>query len=251
MDLSPIFLFAIVLIRPSLIVLGTPLFGATYAPPAARIGLILVLGAFMAPTIGMPRTVEAGQLLTLVLREVLIGLALALSIRVLVAGAELGGYLTGFQMGLSYAALIDPQSGVRNNVLAALYGSMTALVLLVTNAHHDVLRALATSYEALPVGSGAVAAGLGELVARMLGLMFTLGVRLAAPVTVTLLIVEVAMGVTARVAPTLNLMVTAAPVRLLVGWMALALTLRVLPDLLARAWPQALTLGARTAAALH
>ena len=96
-----------------------------------------------------------------------------------------------------------------------------------------------------------MAAGLGELVARMLGLMFTLGVRLAAPVTITLLIVEVAMGVTARVAPTLNLMVTAAPVRLLVGWMALALTLRVLPDLLARALPHALTLGARTAAALH
>lgn len=251
MDLPPVLVFAVVLIRPSLIVLGTPLFGATYAPPAARIGLILVLGAFMAPTIGMPSTVESGHLLTLVLREALIGLALALSIRVLVAGAELGGYLTGFQMGLSYAALIDPQSGVRNNVLAALYGSMTALVLLVTNAHHDLLRALAMSYEALPIGSGAVAAGLGELVAGMLGLMFTLGVRLAAPVTVTLLIVEVAMGVTARVAPTLNLMVTAAPVRLLVGWMALALTLRVLPDLLARALPQALTLGARTAAALH
>jgi flagellar biosynthetic protein FliR len=251
MDLPPLFVFAVALIRPSLIVLGTPLFGATYAPPAARIGLIVVLGAFMAPSIGMPTTVESEHLLTLVLREALIGLALALSIRVLVAGAELGGYLTGFQMGLSYAALIDPQSGVRNNVLAALYGSMTALVLLVTNAHHDVLRALASSYEALPIGIGAINAGLGELVARMLGLMFTLGVRLAAPVTVTLLVVEVAMGVTARVAPTLNLLVTAAPVRLLVGWMALALTLRVLPDLLARALPQALTLGARTAAALH
>ena len=104
----------------------------------------------------------------------------------------------------------------------------------------------------MPIGSGAVAAGLGELVARMFGLMFTLGVRLAAPMTVILLIVEVAMGVTARVAPTLNLMVTAAPVRLLVGWMAArADAARAAGSPSARALPHALTLGARTAAAFH
>lgn len=251
MDLTPVLVFAIALIRPSLLVVGTPLFGGTFTPPMVRVGLVVVLGAFMAPLIGVPRTFEPGMFPTVVLREVLIGFALALSVRLLIAGAELGGYLSGFQMGLSYAALIDPQSGVRNNVLAALYGSLAMVVLLLTNGHHELLRALAASYEALPIGGGAIASGLAELVARMFGLMFTLGVRLAAPLIITLLLVEVALGVMARVAPTLNLMVTAAPVRLLVGWMALALTLRVLPDILTRAFPQALTLGARTAGALH
>lgn len=251
MDLTPVLVFAIALIRPSLLVVGTPLFGGTFTPPMVRVGLVVVLGAFMAPLIGVPRTFEPGMFPTVVLREVLIGFALALSVRLLIAGAELGGYLSGFQMGLSYAALIDPQSGVRNNVLAALYGSFAMVVLLLTNGHHELLRALAASYEALPIGGGAIASGLAELVARMFGLMFTLGVRLAAPLIITLLLVEVALGVMARVAPTLNLMVTAAPVRLLVGWMALALTLRVLPDILTRAFPQALTLGARTAGALH
>jgi flagellar biosynthetic protein FliR len=250
-DLTPILTFAVALIRPSVLVVGTPLFGGTFMPPMVRVGLIVVLGAFMAPLIGVPRAIDSGLLVTLVLREVLIGAALAMSVRLLIAGAELGGHLTGFQMGLSYAALVDPQSGVRNNVLAALYGSLALLILLLINGHHDVLRALATSYEALPIGSGAVAADLAELVARMFGLMFTLGVRLAAPIVITLLLVEIALGAMARVAPTLNLMVTAAPIRLLVGWMALALTVRVLPDILARAFPQALTLGARTAAALH
>ena len=250
-DLTPILVLAIALIRPSLIVVGTTLFGGTYAPPRVRIALIVVLGAFMAPTIGVPREIGDGALIAVMAREALIGLALALSVRVLVAGAELGGYLTGFQMGLSYAALVDPQSGVRNNVLAALYGSLAVLFFLLTDAHHDVLRALAASYEALPVGAGGVAADLDDQVARMFGLMFTLGVRLAAPVMVTVLLVEVALGVMARVAPTLNLMVTAAPVRMLVGLTALALTIRVLPDILLRAFPQAISIGARTAATLH
>jgi len=240
-DLTPILIFAIALIRPSVLVVGTPLFGGTFMPPMIRVGLIVVLGAFMAPLIGLPRQLESGLFVTLVLREVLIGAALAMSVRLLIAGAELGGHLSGFQLGLSYAALVDPQSGVRNNVLAALYGSMTMIVLLLTNGHHDVLRALAASYEALPLGAGAVAVDLGELVARMFGMMFTLGVRLAAPIIITLLLVEIALGSIARVAPTLNLMATAAPVRLLVGW----------PDILTRAFPHALTLGARTAAAFH
>ena len=251
MDFSPVLLFVVALIRPGMLVVGTPLFGGTFTPPMVRIGLVVVLGAFMAPVIGVPRDVESGIVLTLMLREVLIGLALAFSVRLIVAGAELGGYLSGFQMGLSYAALVDPQSGVRNNVLAALYGSIALIVLFLINAHHDVLRALAESYEALPIGGGSVAAGLGELVARMFGLMFTLGVRLAAPIVVTLLIVEIALGIVSRVAPTLNLMVTAAPVRLLVGWTALALTLRVLPDIITRAFGPALSLGARTAGAFH
>lgn len=251
MDLTPILVFAIALIRPSVLVVGTPLFGGTFMPPMIRVGLIVVLGAFMAPLIGLPRQLESGLFVTLVVREVLIGAALAMSVRLLIAGAELGGHLSGFQLGLSYAALVDPQSGVRNNVLAALYGSMAMIVLLLTNGHHDVLRALAASYTAVPIGAGAVAANLAELVARMFGLMFTLGVRLAAPIIITLLLVEIALGSIARVAPTLNLMATAAPVRLLVGWLALALTVRVLPDILTRVFPQALTLGARTAAALH
>ena len=251
MELTPVLVFAIALIRPSILVIGTPLFGAAFSPAAVRVGLVVVLALLLAPVVGLPGRVAPGLLLALVLREALIGLALAVSVRLLVAGAELGGHLAGFQVGLAYAALVDPQSGVRNNLLAALYASIAVLVFLLTNAHHDVLRALAASYEALPIGTGSVAAGLPELIARMFGLMFTLGVRLAAPLIVTLLMVEVALGVMARVAPTLNLMVNAAPIRLLVGWLVLLLTVEVLPEILSRAIPGALQLGAQGASAFR
>lgn len=251
MDLAPVLRFALALVRPSLLVVGTPLFGGSYAPAPVRVAIVIVLAVCMAPGLDLPRTAEPIVLVPLVLREALIGLALALAVRLVVAGAEFGGYLAGFQMGLSYAALVDPQSGVRNNVLAALYGTLAVLVLLLSNGHHDLLRALAASYEALPIGVGEVSTNLADLVSRMFAIVFTLGVRLASPIVITLILVEVGLGAMARVAPTLNLMVTAAPVRLLVGWLALAVTLRVLPDIIVRAFPQALTIGARTAATLH
>jgi flagellar biosynthesis protein FliR len=55
----------------------------------------------------------------------------------------------------------------------------------------------------------------------------------------------------ARVAPTLNLMVNAAPIRLTVGWLVLLVTLRVVPEILARTLPAVLQLGAQGASAFR
>jgi flagellar biosynthesis protein FliR len=250
-ELSPVMVFGLALVRPSLLVTGMPLFGGAFAPVPVKVGLIVAITALLVPVLDLPRELDAGALIVLALREAAIGFAIALSIRMIVAGAELGGHLSGFQLGLSYAALVDPQSGVRNNVLAALYGSLTVFVFLLINGHHDVLRAFAESYAALPVGTGAIGDTLGSTVIRMFGTMFVLGVRLAAPLVITLLLVELSLGVLARVAPTLNLMVTAAPIRLLVGWLVLAVTIRMLPDIVSRALPGALLLGARAASAFR
>ena len=77
------------------------------------------------------------------------------------------------------------------------------MVFLVVDGHHALLRALAASYAALPIGAGGWAATgeLAPLVARMLGMVFVLGVRIAAPVVVVLLVVELALGLLSRVAP--------------------------------------------------
>ena len=75
----------------------------------------------------------------------------------------------GFQLGFSYASLVDPLSGARNNMLAAFYGMIALFMFLAIDAHHEMLRALASSYEELPIGVGALGADLGVLVARVLG----------------------------------------------------------------------------------
>ena len=86
---------------------------------------------------------QALTLAVVVAREAAIGLALGFALRALIAGAEFAGHLSGQQIGFSYGATIDPQSGVRNNMLATLYGMLATLGFLAINGHHAVLRALA------------------------------------------------------------------------------------------------------------
>jgi len=243
---------ALLLVRPGMIVMGTPFLGALNAPPQLRVGIALFLAIMMASAVRVPVVLPASGLAVVVAREIAIGMAMALAVRVLIAGAEFAGHFAGYQIGLSLGALIDPQSGVRNNVLAVLYGNLAAVICLATNAHHAVLRALADSYTALPLGMGSgIGGGLGASVAHILGLVFMLGMRIAAPLVVVLLLVEFSLGLLARVAPSLNVMIAGAPIRVVAGLLVIALTLAGLPTLIGRFVPTAITLGAETAKAFR
>jgi flagellar biosynthetic protein FliR len=107
------------------------------------------------------------------------------------------------------------------------------------------------SFEVLPVGAGGVDAALPAVVMRLLGVVFLVGAQLAAPVVIVMLVAELALGLLARAAPTLNLMAQGFPVRLLVGLLALAAMIRVVPGVVASAVPGALELAVRTAAAFR
>jgi flagellar biosynthetic protein FliR len=253
MDLSTIERIGLLVVRPGALLLSTPLFGATFAPPMVRVGLLLLVTLSMAPVIALPA--DLGNMSTTLLagREMLIGLALALSVRVLIAGAELAGHLSGFQIGYAYGSLVDPQSGARNGMLSALYANMTLMIFLAIDGHHQLLKALVSSYAALPIGATTWAAtsDLAPLVARTLGAVFVIGLRIAAPVVLVLFIVEVALGLLSRVAPQLNLMVNAAPVRIFTGLVVLATTLAVVPDVIHTSITPVLQLAAKVAAALR
>ncbi|MFO7302601.1 MAG: flagellar biosynthetic protein FliR [Acidobacteriota bacterium] len=242
---------ALLLVRPGMIVMVTPFFGALNAPMHVRAGLTILLAVLMGLAAPVPPTLPATGLAVVVLREMAIGLAIAMAVRVVVGAAELAGHFIGYQIGLSLGALIDPQSGVRNNVLAVLYANIVVILCLATNAHHDVLRALADSYTALPIGFGGIDGAVAVSIAEMLGIVFVLGVRMAMPVVAVLVLVEVGLGLLARVAPSLNVIIAGAPVRIVAGLLVMAASLIGLPALVVRYMPAALERAAALAGAFR
>lgn len=242
---------AVLLVRPGMLVIATPFLGAVSAPAITRIGLTVLIALAVAPLVPVPANLSLAGLAAAVLREAAIGLALAMAIRVLVFGAEFAGHFAGYSIGLSIGSLIDPQTGVRNNIFALLYGNIAVLTVLATNTHHRLLSALVDSYAAVPIGLGGLDASLGGQVARMLGMVFVIGVRIAAPLVVVLLVVELALGLAGRVAPALNVMMSGAPIRLAIGLFVAAATVQMVPAIIERYIPMAFTLAADTVRAFR
>ncbi|HQZ37926.1 MAG TPA: flagellar biosynthetic protein FliR [Vicinamibacterales bacterium] len=251
MDLDALVRIGLLLARPSMLVMTAPTFGGHSAPPHVRVGLSALLAILALPLVPVPVVPGLAALGVVVMRELAIGLALGLSVRAILAGAELGGHITSGQLMLSYGSLIDPQGGARNTLLATLYGNLALLTFFVINGHHILLRGLAASYQALPIGVGAIDGSLATSVMRLLGVVFIFGLRLAAPIIVVMLVVELATGLVSKAAPALNLMVVGTPVRLIVGLLTVAAIVPQIPGVTARFVTAALEAGRALAQAFR
>lgn len=234
MDLGVLVRLGLVLARPAMLIMAAPVFGGAFAPNQVRIGISLALAVILLPVVPVPSVVSLPALVVILAREVAIGLAMAMSLRALMAGAELGGSLTGNQLMLSYGSTIDPQGGVRNTMLASLYGNLALLTFFAVNGHHALLRGLTSSYQALPIGGGGIDDSLVRSVMQMLGVVFVFGLRLAAPIIVVMLVVELVTALISRAAPAINLQVIGTPVRIVVGLLAVSAVVGLIPGLSAR-----------------
>ena len=251
MDLSVLERFAMLLIRPGMLVALAPGLGGAQLPAHVKVGLTVLLGVGLLPSVAVPLGLGEVGLLVVVAREAVIGLSLAFALRALIAGAEFAGHLSGQQIGFSYGATIDPQSGVRNNMLATLYGLLATIGFLAINGHHAILRALAQSYAGLPIGGGHVDPSIVTSVRDILGMVFIVGARLAAPVIVVLLVVELAVGLISRASPALSFMVIGYPIRLIVGLALLAALIPTIPAVTNSLVDSALMAGANLARAFR
>ena len=252
-EIEPLVRFGLLLVRPSMLIAAAPPFGAAYAPMHVRQGLALMLTLALTPVIAAPVSVGLIDLALVLTRELAVGLAIALGIRALIAGAELAGHLTGNQLGFSYGSIVDPASGVRNSMFAALYANLALITFFMLNGHHMLLRAMAASYTQIPIGLGLgrVDGSLVRAVTSMLGVIFVLGVRLAMPLILVLLVVEMALGLIARAAPGINLMVVSQPLRIIIGLLVIASILAMTPGLVARYITPSLEAGMRAALAFR
>lgn len=244
----PIVPLGLLVVRTGTFVQFAPPFGVPYAPATVRTAFVALVAFLLLPMVSLPAVVTPGSFALIVVREVTIGALLAFAVRLVMAGAEFAGELIGIQAGFSYVTVVDPQSGARSNVLTALYATFALLVFFATNAHHAMLRALVESYTVLPVGVGDMQGDLGSVVATMLGQVIVLGLRMALPVMIVLLLVEVALGLLSRVAPSLNLMMLGFPIRVVFALLTLAAVVHTVPDLIARAVGPAISMAAEAAA---
>jgi flagellar biosynthetic protein FliR len=250
-DVSVLARLAVLLVRPGVVVMLAPTFGGLYANNRTKVGLTVLLAVGLFPSVVVPPAINLFDLAAVLAHEVAIGLALGLTVRALVAGVEFAGHLSGQQMGLTYAGTIDPSSGAKNTVVTSMFNMLAVLTLFGIDGHHTILRALAASYDGLPIGAGGVDASLVASVRGTLALVFVTALRLAAPIVVVLLITEIVIGFISRATPALSFMVIGFPVRMLVGLFVLGLVVSTVPGIVHSLTDRTIRLALETAGAFR
>lgn len=208
------------------------------APPfnnagvSTRVRLILGLTIAMAITPALPSAPPvdpaSGYGLLILAQQMLIGFAMGFSLRLVFSAVDMAGNMIGTQMGLGFATAYDPQSASQTAVISEFLGMLALLVFLAINGHLMVITTLVESFAVLPIGSGSVNSGSWLNIANAGGIVFSSGLLLALPIVVALLITNIALGVLGRVAPQLNLMAIGFPVTIILGFVALIISMSYL-----------------------
>jgi len=222
-------LFAILwtVLRVGGVVMLAPLLGAMYVPRRIRLAMALVLALALLPVAGPPPPLDplSGEGLAAIIQELIVGLAIGFVLRVATESALLAGQLISTGMGLSFATVVDPQSGGMP-LLGRFYIVVASLLLLATNAHLSLIALLAQSFSTVPIGSGGLGPNDARAIADFGTVMFAGAVQLALPSVIAILMVNVAFGVISRAAPTLNLFAVGFPITILLGLFILILSIR-------------------------
>jgi flagellar biosynthetic protein FliR len=212
--------FVLVVARLAGLVVASPVFGHGLVPVRVRAGLVGVLALALAPVVplpALPAEPSALALAGLAAAETAIGMLLGLVAQLVLAGVQLGGEVAGLQLGVGLAHVIDPSTPAGASVVAQWQHLAALVVFLVLDVHHVLLRAVLESFRVAPIGQALPStAVLADAVAQGARL-FAVGVHIAAPVVVVLLLVNGALAVLARTLPQLNVFAVGFPVHVGVG----------------------------------
>ncbi|QGE54045.1 flagellar biosynthetic protein FliR [Bordetella holmesii] len=214
-------------IRILALVGASPLFAESAIPVKVKIGLSFMLAA--AITLGLPPmpTVSPSSYEGLLLlgQQILIGVAMGLTMRVVFAAVQTAGEYVGLQMGLSFASFFDPSTGANTAVLSRFLNIVAMLVFLSLDGHLLMLAALVRSFDILPLTPAMLDRnGLGVLL-QWAGIVFVSGLLLSLPLVCALLTINLAMGILNRAAPQLTVFAVDFPIMLTVGLLVLAIVL--------------------------
>jgi flagellar biosynthesis protein FliR len=222
--------FVIVLTRVAAVLFMMPLLGTRYVPTLVKIGLALVISLILLPLVKVEVSTalfEPVGFAWYLIAELMLGLILGLTMKLIFAGIQLAGEFMGYQMGLAMASLFDPQSGVNNTVTAEFIYLTALLFFLALNGHHWFFKALVESFREVEPGVLQIRAGLYEFLLQLSGKMFVIAIKLVAPVMAIVLFVHMALGLTAKMVPQINLLMASFPLTIGLGLVFLALSIEL------------------------
>lgn len=208
-----------------------PGLGEPEVPPTVRLCLLLALVALLLPPLAplLPAQPDAvPELARLVATESLIGVFLGFLARVAMLAMAQAGQMAALMIGLASPLQADSVFGGQATATGRLFGLIAAVVVLNTGLYALPLGALAESYAVLPPGEGLPLEDGAEAVAGAVAASVGLALRLAAPLVLGAMLGQVALGLVARLVPSLQIYAVAGAGQILAGLLLLALVLPAL-----------------------
>lgn len=214
------------LLRIGAFYFAVPVIGARTVPARIRIVLMLFTAIIIAPVLPAAPIISFLSLqgFMMIAQEVLIGLALGFTMQVVLHVFVLAGQFMSMKMGLGFAAMNDPSSGVSVTILSQFYLLVSTLLFLSSNGHLVVLQLLIDSFTTFPIGGSGMNTAHFMTIVDLGSWMFGAALLITLPLFTSLMIVNMSFGVMSRSAPQMNVFTVGFPITLIFGFILMWFT---------------------------
>jgi flagellar biosynthetic protein FliR len=220
--------FVLTFFRVAGLMLFAPMFGSTRVSRRIKMMVALVMSMAMlrGGAVDPTRAVVQDDMMYMAVAiagEMLMGVAMGMIVSLVFIAAQWAGEMIGQQVGFNVGQAFDPQFGGGGNVVGDAYFMFTMVIFLLIGGHRVLVDGVFDSLRAVPPGALVFHNEMLEPVLHFMTTTTTLALRLAAPIFVTMLIVDVAMGCLSKTMPQFNIMTTGMSLRAIIGMGLLSL----------------------------
>lgn len=216
--------FILVLARMSAFLVTWPVLGSVNVPANVKVLLSLLLSLVIFPTIPKSAYMVISnwqELMFYTLKEVAIGLVLAYVSTFFFYIVSVAGDLVGISMGISSAKIFNPTLSSSMTPIDQFYYVFAVILFLALNFHHVFLTGLVHSYDIVPVNTWSFDMSSFAEVALFGRRILIVGLQLAAPVLVSILLINITLAIIGRAVPQINVLITSLPMNILAGLLVL------------------------------
>lgn len=210
-----------------------PVISSRAIPTRIKLIIALILTFTIAPSVEMTHAIDpfSNEGVWMAVEQAGIGLAMGLVFLVVFQSFVLAGQMMANSMGLGFASLVDPVTGVNSPVTAQLHTVIISLLFVVLNGHLMVVQLLIDSFQQMPLNGHFLSTLTLKAIVDWTSHLFIWAMMISLPVVTALLLVNIALGVVSKAAPTLNVfsigfVITILGGILLMWWLLPQLTLK-------------------------
>ena len=226
--------FLLILVRIASFVYIAPFFGDNAVLSRLKVGLSAITAVFMYNIIERPELsyVSAVGYAVLVVKEGITGLLIGFAANICNSIVIFAGNIIDMDIGLSMATEFNPSMNSETTVTGNFYYYVILALLLVSDMHDYLLRAVCDSFSVVPLGGAQFNfEHLMSSMTKYVGDLFIIGFRIFLPFFACIMIFNCILGIMAKVARQMNLFSVGIQIKILVRFVVLFLTIYLVPSI--------------------
>jgi len=223
----------LIFISVTAIVSVTPLFGNNAVPVRVKAAISFFLSIIMINTVDYTAVSYVGTIgySVLVMKEAITGLVIGIGSGFCLYILNYSGHFIDMELGLSMAMEFDPTSNLQSTITANFLSHLFIIMFLMSDMHYFIIDALNESYKAIPIGGANIDAGLYHIIVKYIVDYFVIALRIALPIFACVFVINIILGILAKVAPQMNMFVIGMQLKIFVGLFILYMIMGMLPGI--------------------